>query len=69
MHLQGSYEIMGVRRTAMQRFAWVWYAGCAAWLVDGGVSLTLHAWQHAQLAFIVALVFLMAGVFYQKQDR
>jgi hypothetical protein len=53
----------------MRRFAWVWFAGFAAWLVDGCVSLSLRAWQHAQLAFLVAAVFLAAGIYYQRQPR
>jgi hypothetical protein len=53
----------------MRKLAWIWYAGFAAWLVDGCVSLWLHALAHAQLAFLVAIVFLAAGLFYQRQPR
>jgi uncharacterized protein (DUF58 family) len=48
---------------------WIWFAGCAAWLADGAASLRLHAAMHARLAFMVALVFLAAGMFYRGQRR
>ena len=53
----------------MRRFAWIWFAGCLTWVVDGLVSAQFHSWQHAQLAFLVALVFLFAGTFYRSQPR
>lgn len=53
----------------MARFAWIWFAGCIAWTVDGFISARLHAWQHAELAFLVALAFLFAGLFYRQQRR
>jgi hypothetical protein len=53
----------------MRNTAWLWFAGCIAWTVDGIVSLRLHSIQHAQLAFMVALVFLAAGFFYRAQKR
>jgi hypothetical protein len=53
----------------MRNTAWLWFAGCAAWTVDGIVSLRLRSIQHAQLAFMVALVFLAAGFFYRRQKR
>jgi hypothetical protein len=46
-----------------------WFAGFAAWVVDGAISLRLHSMQHAQLAFLVAMVFLAAGIFYRRQQR
>jgi hypothetical protein len=51
----------------MRKTAWVWFVGCAAWLADGVVHLRLHALPHAELAFMVALVFLAAGIFYRSQ--
>jgi len=54
---------------AMRRTAWIWFAGCAAWVADGIVSLRLRASTHASLAFMVALVFLAAGFFYRGQRR
>ncbi len=57
------------RLTIMRRFAWVWYAGTAAWLVDAFVSLRLHATQHATLAFMLSLVFFAAAIFYSQQRR
>ncbi|WP_035353433.1 hypothetical protein [Edaphobacter aggregans] len=55
--------------TSMRNFAWIWFAGFAAWVVDGLISLRLHSMQHAQLAFLVAMVFLAAGFFYRRQQR
>ncbi|HEY6375857.1 MAG TPA: hypothetical protein VIX90_10080 [Edaphobacter sp.] len=40
-----------------------------AWAVDGFVSLHFYSLQHAQLAFMVSLVFLAAGFFYRRQKR
>src|ERR1017187_1142366 len=54
---------------AMRRTAWIWFVGCAAWLADGVVQLRLHARSHAQLAFMVALMFLAAGLYYRRQPR
>ena len=51
----------------MRKTAWIWFVGCAAWLVDGVVRLRLHAIPHAQLAFMVAMVFFAAGMFYRNQ--
>ena len=53
----------------MRRFAWIWFVGCLAWLVNGLISARLHAWQHAELSFLVALAFLFAGMFYRSQPR
>ncbi len=53
----------------MRNTAWLWIAGFAVWVVDGIVSLRLHSPQHAQLAFLVAMVFFAAGLFYRKQKR
>ncbi|HEX9201952.1 MAG TPA: hypothetical protein VF865_20520 [Acidobacteriaceae bacterium] len=53
----------------MRNAAWIWFVGCAAWLVDGVIQLRLHALPHAELAFMVALVFLAAGFFYRKQKN
>jgi len=53
----------------MQRLAWVWFAGFAAWLVDGFVSAHYRAWPRAELAFMVAMLFLAAGLFYRRQRR
>jgi len=53
----------------MRNAAWVWFAGFIAWTVDGMISLRLHSIQHAQLAFLVAMVFFVAGLFYRKQPK
>src|SRR6185437_103528 len=48
---------------------WIWFVGCAAWVVDSAVSIHLHDAPHAKLAMMVAAVFLVAGMFYQAQKR
>ena len=53
----------------MRRTAWIWFTGAIVWLGDGIVSLRLHSGPHAQLAFMVALVFLAAALFYRRQER
>ena len=58
-----------MRPKAMRRFAWIWYLGFLAWLVDAFVSMRLRNQQHAVLALMLALVFLAAGVFYSQQKR
>jgi hypothetical protein len=51
----------------MRRTAWIWFLGFAAWLVDAMVSIHLNNCLHARLAFMVAIVFLVAGLFYRRQ--
>jgi hypothetical protein len=58
-----------VRQGDMRRSAWIWFVGCAAWLVDSGVSFHFGAVPRAKLAFMVALVFLAAGFFYRNQKQ
>ena len=58
-----------MHHSSMRNFAWIWFAGFAAWVVDGIISLRLHSLQHAQLAFLVAMVFFAAGIFYRRQPR
>ena len=53
----------------MRKTAWIWFVGCAVWIVDGIVQLHVHALPHAQLAFMVALLFLAAGLFYRNQKQ
>lgn len=53
----------------MGRFAWIWFAGCAAWVVDAAVSLRVGARERAVLAGMVAMLFFVAGVFYRGQGR
>jgi len=55
------------RDKAMRKTAWIWFVGCAVWIVDGVVQVRLHAFLHAQLAFMIALLFLVAGFFYRNQ--
>jgi hypothetical protein len=37
------------------------------WTVDGAVQLHYRARAHAQLAFMLAMLFLVAGLFYRNQ--
>jgi hypothetical protein len=53
----------------MRRTAWIWLAGCIAWMVDGLVSLRLRSMPHAELAFVMALLFGIAWLFYRTQPR
>jgi hypothetical protein len=48
---------------------WIWFVGCAAWVVDAAVSMHLHDALHARLALMVAVVFLAAGLFFESQKR
>jgi hypothetical protein len=52
----------------MRKTAWIWFAGFAAWVIDGLVSLHYQNLLHARLAFSLAMLFLVAGLFYRKQD-
>jgi hypothetical protein len=53
----------------MRKTAWIWLVGCLAWFVDGVVSLRLHSTPHAELAFLLALLFGIAWLFYRAQPR
>jgi hypothetical protein len=53
----------------MRKTAWIWFVGFAAWIMDGLVSVHYHDWLHARLAFMVAIVFFVAALFYRKQPR
>jgi hypothetical protein len=52
----------------MRKTVWIWFAGCAAWVIDGLVSIHFYNWLHARLAFCVAMLFLAAGLFYRRQE-
>lgn len=51
----------------MRRFAWIWFVGSLVWLADGAISVHFRSWQHAELAFLLALVFVAAGVLYRQR--
>ena len=53
----------------MRKTAWIWLVGCIAWLVDAAVSLSLHSPPHAELAFLMSLLFGIAWLFYRNQPR
>ncbi|HSU19457.1 MAG TPA: hypothetical protein VLI45_06900 [Acidobacteriaceae bacterium] len=44
-------------------------AGCIAWTFDAAVSIAFHAARHAELAFVLALLFGIAWLFYRSQPR
>ena len=50
-------------------FTWIWFLGFAAWALDGTFWLRLHAAPHAKLAFMLALLFLVVGIFFRSQRR
>jgi len=53
----------------MRRTAWIWAAGCIAWTVDALVCLHVRNVPHAQLAFLLAIMFGIAFGFYRTQNR
>jgi len=53
----------------MRKTAWIWFVGCAAWIVDGVVQMRVHALPHARLAFMIAMLFFAAGLFYRQQRQ
>jgi hypothetical protein len=53
----------------MRSLTWIWFVGCAVWILDGAISLRYRNWPHAELAFAVAMVFFAAGMLYRKQRR
>ena len=63
-----STAVGGVQQI-MRNVAWIWFVGCAAWIVDGAISLRYRNFPHAELAFAVAMVFLAAGLLYRQQRR
>jgi hypothetical protein len=52
----------------MSRFAWIWAAGAVVWTADGLISLSLHNRLHAELAFVMAAMFLVAWLFYRGRQ-
>jgi hypothetical protein len=48
---------------------WIWFVGCAAWILDAAASVHAHDAAHARLALMVAAVFLAAGLFYPAQKQ
>ncbi len=51
----------------MRKTAWIWFVGCGVWAADGVVQLDFGARAHAQLALMLAMLFLVAGLFYRRQ--
>ncbi len=53
----------------MRRTAWIWLLGCVAWAVDGAINVVKREPQHAELAFLLALLFGIAWLFYRGMRR
>jgi hypothetical protein len=53
----------------MRNSAWIWFVGCAVWAVDGAVRLQFGQRAHAQAAIMLAMLFLVAGIYYRRQRR
>jgi hypothetical protein len=53
----------------LKRTAWIWAVGCAVWCIDGGISVYQHAAPHAELDFLMAILFAIAWLFYRDQQR
>ena len=51
----------------MRKTTWNWFVGCAVWIMDGVVQIHFHALLHAEFAFMIAMLFLAAGLFYRQQ--
>ena len=63
------HTIPCVQSHVMQKSAWIWFVGCAVWFLDGVEQLHVHAQAHAELAFMLAMLFLVAGFFYRNQKK
>lgn len=53
----------------MRKTAWIWLAGCCAWLLDAAVSLSVHSAARAELAIVLSMLFGIAWLFYRSQPR
>ncbi len=47
--------------------AWIWAVGSAAWTFDAIVNLYYRNRPHAELSFLVAVMFAIAWAFYSRQ--
>jgi len=57
-----------VQGEMMRRTAWIWAVGSAAWTFDAIVNLYYRNRPHAELAFMVAVMFAIAWAFYSRQQ-
>jgi hypothetical protein len=56
-----------MRRKFLSIGSWIWAVGCAAWTIDGLACLRYPNKQHAELAFLMAVMFGIAWGFYRQQ--
>ena len=57
-----------VQGEMMRRTAWIWAVGSAAWTFDAIVNLYYRNRPHAELSFMVAVMFAIAWAFYSRQQ-
>ena len=57
------------KEATMRRTAWIWAVGSAAWTFDCIVNLHYRNLPHAELAFLVALMFGIAWAYYRQQKN
>jgi hypothetical protein len=48
---------------------WIWFVGFAVWTVAGAIHLHYRARADAKLDLMLALLFLVAGLFYRRQQQ
>lgn len=53
----------------MRKAARIWFVGCVVWAADGVAQLRVHAQAHAELAFMLSMLFLVAGLFYRHHQK
>jgi hypothetical protein len=53
----------------MRRTAWIWAVGSAAWTFDAIVNLYYRNRPHAELSFMVAVMFGIAWAYYRQQPN
>jgi hypothetical protein len=52
----------------MRRTSWIWAVGSAAWTFDAIVNFYYRNRPHAELSFMVAVMFAIAWAFYSRQQ-
>jgi hypothetical protein len=49
--------------------SWIWAVGCVVWMIDGLVNLRFPNKQHAELAFVMAVLFGAIWALYRGQRK